>query len=274
MNNMKTENIEALLLQYAENELDDAARAEVEALLAAHPEYIRMLEEYDPAFRLPAPPAPEFPDKGTLLKTIPMPRWIVRSLSAAAVILLLCLAIPTTLRHLHQTDGNEFTAQNGGERQTQPAAKPEPAQPADTAAAMQPANIIHAKGNDAVATAPATTGTNMMADAGVQPSAIATAPENAERANTAATPLPDAATTDDSVVIVQIDIYTDCLVSITPEENSSEKTPEQHGRLYRIAKGIANWLAPEEKGGEVVEKLLARTENVIKAYDSVSNLFN
>ena len=106
MNNMKTENIEALLLQYAENELDDAARAEVEALLAAHPEYLRMLEEYDPTFRLPAPPAPEFPDKGTLLKTIPIPRWIVRSLSAAAVILLLCLAIPTALRHLHRTDGN------------------------------------------------------------------------------------------------------------------------------------------------------------------------
>ena len=150
MNNMKTENIEALLLQYAENELDDAARAEVEALLAAHPEYLRMLEEYDPAFRLPAPPAPEFPDKGTLLKTIPMPRWIVRSLSAAAVILLLCLAIPTAIRHLHQTDGNEFTAQNGGEQQTQPAANPEPAQPAATA--MQPANTIPAKGNDAVAT--------------------------------------------------------------------------------------------------------------------------
>ena len=270
MNNMKTENIEALLLQYAENELDDTARAEVEAMLAAHPEYLRMLEEYDPAFRLPAPPAPEFPDKGTLLKTVPMPRWIVRSLSAAAVILLLCLAIPTALRHLHQTDGNEFTAQNCGERQTQPAAKPEP----DTATAMQPANTIPAKGNDAVTTAPATTGTNMMADAGVQPSAIATAPENAEAADPAATPLPDAATTDDSVVIVQIDIYTDCLVSITPEENSSEKTPEKHGRLYRIAKGIANWLAPEEKGGEVVEKLLARTENVIKAYDNVSNIFN
>lgn len=265
MNNMKTENIEALLLQYAENELDDTARAEVEALLAAHPEYLRMLEEYDPAFRLPVTPAPEFPDKGTLLKTIPMPRWIVRSLSAAAVILLLCLAIPTTLRHLHQTGGNEFTAQNGGERQTQPAA---------TAAAMQPANTIPAKGNDAVTTAPATTGTNLMADAGVQPSAIATAPENAESANNAATPLPEAATTDDSVVIVQIDIYTDCLVSITPEEEPSEKTPELHGRLYRIAKGIANWLAPEEKGGEVVEKLLARTENVIKAYDNVSNLFN
>ncbi len=272
MNNMKTENIEALLLQYAENELDDAARAEVEALLAAHPEYLRMLEEYDTAFRLPAPPAPEFPDKGTLLKTVPMPRWIVRSLSAAAVILLLCLAIPTAIRHLHRTDGNEFTAQNGGERQTQTAAKPEPAQPAATA--MQPANTIHAKGNDAVATAPATTGTNLMADAGVQPSAIATAPENAEAADPAATPLPDAATTDDSVVIVQIDIYTDCLVSITPEEEPSEKTPEKHGRLYRIAKGIANWLAPEEKGGEVVEKLLARTENVIKAYDNVSNLFN
>ncbi|MBR4512070.1 MAG: hypothetical protein IKO59_04670 [Bacteroidales bacterium] len=272
MNNMKTENIEALLLQYAENELDDAARAEVEALLAAHPEYLRMLEEYDPTFRLPAPPAPEFPDKGTLLKTIPMPRWIVRSLSAAAVILLLCLAIPTALRHLHRTDGNEFTAQNGGERQTQPAAKPEPAQPAATA--MQPANTIPAKGNDAVTTAPATTGTNLMADAGVQPSAIATAPENAEAADPAATPLPDAATTDDSVVIVQIDIYTDCLVSITPEEEPSEKTPEQHGRLYRIVKGIANWLAPEEKGGVMVEKLLARTENVIKAYDNVSNLFN
>ncbi|MBP5613527.1 MAG: hypothetical protein J6X35_05230 [Bacteroidales bacterium] len=270
MNNMTTEDIEALLLQYAENELDDAARAEVEAMLAAHPEYLRMLEEYDPAFRLPAPPAPEFPDKGTLLKTIPMPRWIVRSLSAAAVILLLCLAIPTALRHLHQTDGNEFTAQNCGERQTQPAAKPEP----DTAAAMQPANTIHAKGNDAVAKAPATTGTNLMADAGVQPSAIVTAPENAEKANTAATPLPDAATTDDSVVIVPIDIYTDCLVSITPEEEPSEKTPEQHGRLYRIVKGIANWLAPEEKGGVMVEKLLARTENVIKAYDNVSNLFN
>lgn len=272
MNNMKTENIEALLLQYAENELDDAARAEVEAMLAAHPEYLRMLEEYDPAFRLPAPPAPEFPDKGTLLKTIPMPRWIVRSLSAAAVILLLCLAIPTTIRHLHRTDGNEFTAQNGGERQTQPAANPEPAQP--DATAMQPANTIHAKGNDAVAKAPATTGTNLMADAGVQPSAIVTAPENAEAADPAATPLPEAATTDDSVVIVQIDIYTDCLVSITPEEEPSEKTPEKHGRLYRIAKGIANWLAPEEKGGEVVEKLLARTENVIKAYDNVSNLFN
>ncbi|MBP5395465.1 MAG: hypothetical protein J6Y34_00495, partial [Bacteroidales bacterium] len=83
-----------------------------------------------------------------------------------------------------------------------------------------------------------------------------------------------AATTDDSVVIVQIDIYTDCLVSITPEEEPSEKTPEQHGRLYRIVKGIANWLAPEEKGGVMVEKLLARTENVIKAYDNVSNLFN
>ncbi len=282
MNNMKTENIEALLLQYAENELDDAARAEVEALLAAHPEYLRMLEEYDPAFRLPVTPAPEFPDKGTLLKTIPMPRWIVRSLSAAAVILLLCLAIPTALRHLHRTDGNEFTAQNGGERQTQPAAKPEPTQPADTAAAMQPATILPVrKATAATVMEPATAipATGLMAEAAQQPAIPETQPEAAvHTANTEGTTEEIATTTHaDSVTIVYV--YTDNLVeyvTILHEDGTKleQQTPPNQRKLLQWMEKIIRNNMPEELEEELSEKITAGTETVKRFYGKVTPVYN
>ena len=278
MNNMKTENIEALLLQYAENELDDTARAEVEALLAAHPEYLRMLEEYDPAFRLPAPPAPEFPDKGTLLKTIPMPRWIVRSLSAAAVILLLCLAIPTTLRQLHQTGGNEFTAQNGGERQTQPAANPEP----DTTAAMQPANILPArKATAATVMEPVTAipATGLMAEAAQQPAILETQPEAAvHTANTEGTTEEIATTTHaDSVTIVYV--YTDNLVeyvTILHEDGTKleQQTPPNQRKLLQWMEKIIRNNMPEELEEELSEKITAGTETVKRFYGKVTPMYN
>ena len=106
---LTTENVEAFLLLYAENELDAATRAEVEAFLAENPSYKELLADYDPAFRLPEPPAPAYPRKSALLRTAVIPMWVRWAGSAAAVLLLLAGTFAVwhqVGRHGDALDGN------------------------------------------------------------------------------------------------------------------------------------------------------------------------
>ncbi|MBO4402112.1 MAG: hypothetical protein J5792_00295, partial [Bacteroidales bacterium] len=106
---LTTENVEAFLLLYAENELDAATRAEVEAFLAENPSYKELLADYDPAFRLPEPPAPAYPRKSALLRAAVIPMWVRWAGSAAAVLLLLAGTFAVwhqVGRHGDALDGN------------------------------------------------------------------------------------------------------------------------------------------------------------------------
>ena len=274
----ETENIEAQLLLYAENELDPAARAEVEALLAQHPEYRQMLAEYDPDFRLPVPETPAYPNKGALLHRTVLPLWVRRTASAAAVILLLCLAIPTAYRQLHRP-GNETVA---GNNTLQPATPAIQTQPTDSMADSQPATTPPAR-KAAAATvmdaAQAVPATSLLADAGEQPAIPETQPEAAvHTANTEGTTEEIATTTHaDSVTIVYV--YTDNLVeyvTILHEDGTKleqQTPPNQRKLLQWMGKMIRNNV-PEELEEELAEKITAGTETVKRFYGKVSPVYN
>lgn len=104
---LNSENIEAYLLQYAENELDEATRAEVEAFLAENPEYRELLEAYDPDFRLPVPPTPAYPNKKALQKPVPMPMWWINTRRAAAIVLLLLVSAAVWRFFASQRNGKQ-----------------------------------------------------------------------------------------------------------------------------------------------------------------------
>ena len=274
----ETENIEAQLLLYAENELDPAARAEVEALLAQHPEYRQMLAEYDPDFRLPVPETPAYPNKGALLHRTVLPLWVRRTASAAAVILLLCLAIPTAYRQLHRP-GNETVA---GNNTLQPATPAIQTQPTDSMADSQPATTPPAR-KAAAATvmdaAQAVPATSLLADAGEQPAIPETQPEAAvHTANTEGTTEEIATTTHaDSVTIVYV--YTDNLVeyvTILHEDGTKleqQTPPNQRKLLQWMGKMIRNNV-PEELEEELAEKITAGTETVKRFYGKVAPVYN
>ena len=264
-----TENIEAQLLLYAENELDPAARAEVEALLAQHPEYRQMLAEYDPDFRLPVPETPAFPNKEALLHRTVLPLWVRRSMSAAAVILLLCLAIPTVYRQLHRPAATTFAKNERTQPQPSPAADttvmtPEEALPDKS---LLPSKPVTAQPQQATATKemsmpqetqPAETAP-LMADAG-------------ERTETVTTPPAD------SVTIVYL--YTDNLVkyvSILSEEDAEmeQQAPQStKGKLLQWAEKVYNRYVPEEQKEELTEKIAIGTETARKIYDKVMPVYN
>ena len=275
----ETENIEAQLLLYAENELDPAARAEVEALLAQHPEYRQMLAEYDPDFRLPVPETPAYPNKGALLHRTVLPLWVRRTASAAAVILLLCLAIPTAYRQLHRP-GNETVAGNNTLQPATPAAQP---QPADSVADSQPATTPPArKAAAATVMEPATAipATGLMAEAAQQPAIPETQPEAAvHTANTEGTTEEIAATLPaDSATIVYV--YTDNLVEYV--HILSEEGAEREQQVPQSSKGkLLQWMGkmirnnvPEELEEELAEKITAGTETVKRFYGKVAPVYN
>ena len=274
----ETENIEAQLLQYAENELDPAARAEVEALLAQHPEYRQMLAEYDPDFRLPVPGTPVYPNKGALLHRTVLPLWVRRTASAAAVILLLCLAIPTAYRQLHRP-GNETVAGNNTLQPATPAAQP---QPADSVADSQPATTPPArKAAAATVMEPATAipATGLMAEAAQQPALPGTQPEEAgSEAHTGNAAKTAATLPADSATIVYV--YTDNLVEYV--HILSEEGAEREQQVPQSSKGkLLQWMGkmirnnvPEELEEELAEKITAGTETVKRFYGKVAPMYN
>ncbi|MBO7624221.1 MAG: hypothetical protein J6S82_02820 [Bacteroidales bacterium] len=274
----ETENIEAQLLLYAENELDPAARAEVEALLAQHPEYRQMLAEYDPDFRLPVPETPAYPNKGALLHRTVLPLWVRRTASAAAVILLLCLAIPTAYRQLHRP-GNETVAGNNTLQPATPAAQP---QPADSVADSQPATTPPARKAAAATVMDATQAvpaTSLLADAGEQPALPGTQPEEAgSEAHTGNAAKTAATLPADSATIVYV--YTDNLVEYV--HILSEEGAEREQQVPQSSKGkLLQWMGkmirnnvPEELEEELAEKITAGTETVKRFYGKVAPVYN
>lgn len=94
--NINKENIEALLYDYAENNLDSQMRQEFELFLEKNPAYKQMLLDYDPNMTIPTPNNCTFNQKNTIINlTERRPKRILFYFSiSAAAILLVVLLIP------------------------------------------------------------------------------------------------------------------------------------------------------------------------------------
>lgn len=108
------EHIEAWLLRYAENELNAEEISEVEAYLQIHPEWVEVLSDYDPDFRLPGADGIRCPVKDKLLRE-PQPKvrpavWWKYS-AVAAVFLLLTVAAAVLFRRFPQKPVQECVAE-------------------------------------------------------------------------------------------------------------------------------------------------------------------
>lgn len=101
---LTTDNVEAFLLLYAENELDEITRKEVETFLTENPSYRELLADYDPNFRLPEPSTPVYSRKAALLHKVVIPVWVRWVGSAAAVLLLLAGSFAVWYKVGGQTD--------------------------------------------------------------------------------------------------------------------------------------------------------------------------
>ncbi|MBQ9588168.1 MAG: hypothetical protein IJR26_09980 [Bacteroidales bacterium] len=102
-----TENYEPYLMRYADGELADAERLQVEAFLEQHPELRRELEELcDPAIRV-TPPLATMPDKKSL-----MHREAHAWLRVAAVIVFFIMAAGAVRLLLPTAEPSLITAEN------------------------------------------------------------------------------------------------------------------------------------------------------------------
>lgn len=257
---LNSENIEAYLLQYAENELDEATRAEVEAFLAENPEYREMLEAYDPDFRLPVPPTPAYPNKKALQKTVPMPVWWINTRRAAAIVLLL-LVSAAVWRFAGQRNGKQpYVAGNSTViidttgKLPVPPVQETPSLRTSTGSETVAAN--HAKPHQKEAE---TAGTDIPA---VEPeTASPILAETMSEHDIATVEQPTNATTEPKF------IYTDKMVWFEPEATDSVREEADTVRFRLLHRLWKNNTTPEQQ--ENAKKLL---ESGIENYQKIKNL--
>ncbi len=276
--NISEENIEAYLLQYAEHTLSEEEVRSVESYLRLHPEWNAVWTAYNPDFRMPETPLPDFPRKAALRKKPALPLYWESYAAVAAALLLFCLA--WSVLHVALKKDTADWANNGPGSTPPPAQQPHLPPAPDSVRTDEdtrmPENARPPRPKTAAELTPQTVSIPVNPE---NPASVK--PLSAENENLwayvreEATDKPSEKTAlEDSVITVYLNIFTDSLVvfaSATETETDRQKT---YSRLLDWAgKHLLPYL-PEEQSEALTEKILAGAAAVKKIRHKVEPVYN